>query len=72
MGYDDAPPPSDRKCGTSPVLSLDLGKDIPSAKFVRELLICPRALKKLRCTVPWVYGPSTTPLEHILEPARHS
>lgn len=68
----DTSPPSDRKRRTSPVLSLDLGQDSLSAKFVRELLTCPRALKKLRCSVPWCHHSSTTPFAQTLEPTRHS
>lgn len=68
----DAPPPSDRQCRTSSVQSLDIGPIIPSVNFVREVLTCSRALKKLRCFVPWSDDPSTTPMEYILEPGRQS
>lgn len=58
---------------TSPVLSLDLGQDGLSANFVREVLTCPRALRKLRCAVPWRDDDSSTPpFEHILEPVKYS
>lgn len=71
--YDvDNPSPSDRKYRASPVLSLDLDRNILSANFMRELLTCPRALKKLRCSVPWHEDTSERPLEHTLEPAKHS
>lgn len=71
--YDvDDPSPSDRDYRTSPLLSLDLGRNILSANFMRELLTCPRGLKKLRCSVPWHDDTSEVPLEHTLEPAKHS
>lgn len=68
----DAPTLSDLKCRTSPVQSLDIGQIMLSVNFVREVLTCSRALKKLRCLVPQSEDPSTTPMEYILEPGRHS
>lgn len=66
-------PPSRLKRRTSPLLSLDLGQDRLSEFFVQELLTCPRALKKLRSSVPsWSKFSLTTPVEKTLGPTRHS
>ena len=71
-------PPEDHRPRTSPVLRLDLGRSILAADFVRELLTCPRALKKLPCSASWfdhsspLDNSSTESPEHRLEPTRHS